>query len=57
MDYLFCLPCVLFAASSISLFNKLLGFSKWHKMGEKTEEHNNTSTHKESISKIAGFKA
>ena len=57
MDSVFCLSCVLFATSSTSLFNKLPGFSKWHKTGEKTEEHNNTSTHKESMSKLEDFKA
>ena len=57
MDSVFCLPCVLFATSSISLFNKLPGFSKWHETGEKTEEHNNTSTHKGSMLKFEDSKA
>ena len=57
MDSIFCLPCVLFARSSTSLFNKLPGFSKWHKTGEKMKEHNSISTHKESISKLEDFKA
>ena len=49
--------CFLVATSSTSLFNKLPGFSNWHKTGEKTEERNNTSTHKESMSKLEDFKA
>ena len=57
MDSVYCLSCVLFAASVTSLFNKLPGFSKWHKTGEKTEEHNSTSTHKESMLKLEDFKA
>ena len=57
MDSVFCLLCVLFATSSTSLFNTLPGFSMWHKTGEKTEEHNNTSTQKESMSKLDDFKA
>ena len=57
MDSAFCLSCVLFATSLTSLFNKLPGFSNWHKTGEKTEEHNNTSTHKESMSKLEDFEA
>ena len=55
MNSVFCLSCVLFATSSTSLFNKQSGFSNWHKTGEKTEEHNNNSTHKESISKLEDF--
>ena len=50
MDSVFYLSCVLFARLSTSLFNKLPGFSRWHKTGEKTEEHYNTSTHKENMS-------
>ena len=57
MDSVFCLSCVLFATSSTFLFNKLPGFSNQHKTGEKTEEHNNTSTHKESMSKLEDFEA
>ena len=53
MDSIFCLSCVLFAISLTSLFNKLPGFSKWDKTGEKK----NTSTHKESTSKLEDFKA
>ena len=56
MDSIFYLLCVLFATLSTSLFNKLPGFSKWHKTGEKTEEHNNTSAHKENITKLEDFK-
>ena len=37
------------------LFYKLPGLSKWHKTGGNTKEHNNTSTHKESISKLEDF--
>ena len=58
MDSVFCLSCILFGTSlSTFLFNKLPGFSKWRKRGEKTEEHSNISTHKESMSKLEGFKA
>ena len=57
MDSAFCLSCVLFATSLTSLFNKLPGFSNWHKTGEKTEEHINTSTHKESMFKLEDFEA
>ena len=57
MDSAFCLSCVLFATSLTSLFNKPPGFSNWHKTGEKTEEHNNTSAHKESMSKLEDFEA
>ena len=57
MDSAFCLSCVLFATSLTSLFNKSPGFSNWHKTGEKTEEHNNTSAHKESMSKLEDFEA
>ena len=39
------------------MFNKLPGLSKWCKTGEKTEEQNNTSTLKESMSKLEDFKA
>ena len=39
------------------MFNKLPGFSNWHITGEKTEEHNNTSIHKESMSKLEDFEA
>ena len=57
MNSVFCLSCVLFATSSTSLLNKIPDFSKWYKTGEKTEEHNNTSTHKEKMSKLEDFKA
>ena len=56
MDSIFYLLRLLFATLSTSLFNKLPGFSKWHKTGEKTEEHNNNSAHKESITKLEDFK-
>ena len=55
MDSVFCLSCVLFPISSTSFFNKLPGFSNWHKTGEMTEEHNNTNIHKESMSKLEDF--
>ena len=59
IDSLFYLSCVLvlFGASSTSLFNKLPGFSKSHKTEGKTEEHSNTSSHKESMSTLEDFKA
>ena len=57
MDSVFCLSCVLLATSSAFLFNNIPGFSKWRKTGEKTEEHDNTSTQKESMSKLEDFKA
>ena len=46
MDSEFCLSWALFATSLTSLFSKLPGFSKWHKSGQKTKEHNNNSTQK-----------
>ena len=56
-DHVFCLSCVLLATSSTSLFNNLPCFSKWNKTREKTEEHSNTSTHKESTSQLEDLKA
>ena len=41
----------------MSLFNKLSGFSKWRKTGEKMEEHSKPIAHKESMSKLEDFKA
>ena len=57
MDSMFCLLCILFATSSTYLFNKLPGFSKWHKTREKTGEHKNTSTQREIMSKFEDVKA
>ena len=44
----FFLLCILFTTTSISL---------WHKTGKKAEKHNNTSTHKENMSKLENFEA
>ena len=35
---------------------KLLGFSKWHKVGDKLKSHANNGTHSTAITPASGFK-
>ena len=55
-DSVCCLPCIQFGENNKNKLAKLLGFSKWHKVGDKLKSHVNNDTHSTAMTATSGFK-